>query len=554
MSRRPWGDVLAVLLLVALTTAANLDWARRDLGPPLSDANTHSFHVLVQRSRMLEAPDPGRALFEFAFFREHYPPLVYEVTQFAWPLVGLREEALILGLAPFVALLAGSLYGLGLRIGGRPAALACAAVGCTLPVVLDHARMYYLDLPLAATVAFSVLCLVQADGFRHRGWSLAFGLSLALGLLTKWTHPLYVAVFGAVALGRALRAPGRTPAMLLGAVGLLCAGGLWLLFGGVPEPSGALFLPWLALAVFAAWSARRVRTADSPLLNAVEAGLVALLLAGPWYCYNSALVLHKVVYQSGVEVPYRTLLVVNARELGTWVVAGPLLLLAGLAAGLRRQPALTLQLAASLVTGVLLVSFLPADPRYLLPVTAFLVPLSLAWLPVLQGFAWVPAGLVALLGLAQAWSLAPSRALAPRTEPWPFAAFLDALRYAPPEATTWAHVFARPEEAVDLQPRSLLFFSALSGRELFVLETYESPPPEEFPPEAVHNYVLFYRTPQDRQALLQEAQERGVVPAGVEPGATFTFPIGVTSEVLGPPAPASSPSPGPPASRPPRAR
>jgi len=59
-------------------------------------------------------------------------------------------------------------------------------------MIYSMSRYTYIEFALTATVALGISLLLLCDGFTQRGASLAFGLSLGLGLLTKWTYVLFI--------------------------------------------------------------------------------------------------------------------------------------------------------------------------------------------------------------------------------------------------------------------------------------------------------------------------------------------------------------------------
>ena len=52
--------------------------------------------------------------------------------------------------------------------------------------------MFYTENFITAMVMLNLLALMESKRFTRRGWSLIWGVSAALGLLVKWTFPVYV--------------------------------------------------------------------------------------------------------------------------------------------------------------------------------------------------------------------------------------------------------------------------------------------------------------------------------------------------------------------------
>jgi len=571
-----------VLALAFLVVGANLTWASRDAGPPMSDAGTHAFYSLDFHDQLdrSDAPLPLRALLRWAGFQNHYPPLVYQVGEVGWFLLDRSLLAPVLGLAPFVLLLACSAYGLGRLVAGRLAGLAAATMACTAPVVLDHSRMPYLDMPLAALVAFGTWMLLASRSFERLGPSRGWGLALGLGLLTKWTFLCFLAVPWLVATVTALHR--RAPGDLSRAAGMILVGGV---LGAVAilcfplQSSGHLAVWGLALlaAVLQIARLRRGREPGAALVNASEALVLALALAAPYYCASREHVLHKVVYQIAVQVDFARVLGANLVEQFLWLGLTapwwPLGVLLGVAR--RGTRSVSLQLLGSVALNTVFCALIPHDPRYLMPNLPALVALSVNVVRGVPGMG--VAVLVASLavGAVQAGSHLPGFSvdwptlqarrgainlqlpwrpplpMPPRTAPFPFDALLDSLEWRAPGQTSTVVVAGSPNESVFLQPRALLYYALLKRRRLIVWEVGHRDP-AELPPGPVTDYLLLYRHPQapaqeaprhaqevptSRQALLEHATRLGTFPTGLQAIRVFRFDDTIAVELLRLPRP-----------------
>ena len=61
-------------------------------------------------------------------------------------------------------------------------------------MVAAMARLFYTEMFLTAMVTLNLVALYRCRAFAGRGWSVVWGLSLGVGLLVKWTMPVYVAL------------------------------------------------------------------------------------------------------------------------------------------------------------------------------------------------------------------------------------------------------------------------------------------------------------------------------------------------------------------------
>jgi len=574
----PLLDLVLVVAIAVLTSWANLTWAAQNTAPPESDANTHVFFSLAFHDSLGDAPGPllPRTLIRFLNYREHYPPLAYQVGEAGWIALGRSLQAPVLGVAPFLLVLAFSMYGLGRLLAGRIAGLLAAVMCCTAPVVLDHSRTLFLDLPLTALVAFGTWTLLASRSFQDLRHSRAWGVALGLGMLTKWTFLVFVTVPLIVALATAFRArrPGNSETALgMLAVALLLTLIAFLCFPLDPEGLVAVWGLTLLGAVLLIARLRRDPGSESALVNGAESLILGVALAAPYYAASQDLVLDKITYQAGVQVEVLRVLGMNLREQALWMFLSAPWWFLGPVLGLVRQPtrSRTLQLLGSVALSTAFAALIPYDARYLMPNLPLLVALSTNAVRGAPRFGAAALILAVGLGTLQAtchltkgleeWPTLhdrrsagmlqqpwlPPLPLPPRTEPYPFDALLDRLVWKDAGRRAVVCVAASPTETASIQARALRLFARLQGREIRLWEMDHdllSPPQEEVP-----NYLLIYRHPdhpgdgrirQDmhgpvtRQGLLHRAIEMKAFPKGLQSVAVFRFGEATAVELLSP--------------------
>lgn len=205
---------MVAIAFVALA-AVIVAWTAIDRRPPEWDHANH-LERAVQCARDFSAGD-WRAIVERSSF---YPPLVTCTAALARRLAPSEAVAAESVMVLFLGLGMAGTWALGRRLAGGPAGVVAALVFGAAPFVVFSALRFQLDLPLAAMVALALWTLLETEGFTHRGWSLATGLVLGLGMLTKppfaaYLLPALVVVAVRVRGGRRLLNLGL--ALLLGA-------------------------------------------------------------------------------------------------------------------------------------------------------------------------------------------------------------------------------------------------------------------------------------------------------------------------------------------------
>ncbi len=206
--RSRWVGGLFVALLL-LNVAAHAFWLWRDSRPPTFDSAGHALATLhVAR---LPLGEPGELLRGVAHVGP-YPPWVYIVNSLParWLQAndgGRLFDAILAGNLVFLATLYLATFEIGRRFGGRWVGLAAAALVSFYPMVAGSSRSYLLDMPLAAMTALAAWALLATECFSRRWPSALLGLSLGLGLLTKWTFVVFLAFPLLLIVWRALWPP-----------------------------------------------------------------------------------------------------------------------------------------------------------------------------------------------------------------------------------------------------------------------------------------------------------------------------------------------------------
>jgi len=213
-------------------------------------------------------------------------------------------------------------YGIGRRWRGPALGLIAVAVLAILPMYYCMSRYFYLEFALAAMVTLTVYLLLTTNGFKRRGMSLVFGLSLGLTLLTKRTSAVFligpvlavILIFGLLPLlwkqvrriselrhtwRRLLR--NAALALLIG----LAPAAIWYLPNRQAVQGlylgDALFFAWWLLAAAAAYF---LLLPSGPLVERPGALFLAAGLASTWYLARITEFLQRVsLYGYGIDDP-----------------------------------------------------------------------------------------------------------------------------------------------------------------------------------------------------------------------------------------------------------
>ncbi len=344
----------------------------------------------------VETWDDDAGLFRLALcFREDaqapcsvgapYPPLVPWVSSL---LMGAEAPlgAAIASLWPFLVLLLASLF-VGIRRSmGATAALAAMALGPVMVWSLHIRGKYYTEVPLAALCVASVVALAASEGMRRRVPSLLFGLSMGLGLLTKWSFAFFLGPLAAVVLARAVWGSiGHPVHRTLAALWALLVPGFVLAGAAGWVTHGLTLALWLGIGL-ALWLWRCTRRAEAGRHRLVNVGLMVcavVVVAGPWYwshfwslqeflSANLSQKFHGDPVRGWLGWPFYPAVLL------TRMMSTPSVILFGLGLVLcfqRRCPPVVRLSMIAVLSGVLVLGVLPYRAgRYLIPVLGLAVP------------------------------------------------------------------------------------------------------------------------------------------------------------------------------------
>ena len=247
--RLAWARTAALLVagIVCLTVVLHVVWLVRFRRGYVTEWD-ESGYLQFALSNFDDLHDHGFSAFARTVgARGTFGPLLPFVTSLAYPIVGRGVFGSLLVLPLFFAGLVGASFGLARRLVSDSWAVVAALAVAAIPAVTDYTRLFHFALPAAACMTAALWALVRSDGFRHPGWAAAFGLFVALTLLSRTMTVAYIPGF------------------------VLAAGAVYL--AGAPELR--VRLRNLAIAVATTW-----------------------VVAGPWYIRNARSV-HDTLVGSG---------------------------------------------------------------------------------------------------------------------------------------------------------------------------------------------------------------------------------------------------------------
>ena len=301
---RRWRYLPAVALLglFAFHVINNWNWVRTNVTLMGWDRSSHLAKTLIYNDILREIN--LRSLFTTMTWPWNRPPLPFLTAVPFYRLLGISTDVALMSNIVYLAILLCSVYGIGRILFSRKVGVLAAFLVSFYPVLFGISRLSYVDYALTAVVALAMYLLLRTDGFRHRHWSLIFGLGMGLGLLTKWPFiafagaPIGYVAWHSGALRNVLFVPWGSnegssrlrrmaTSLWFHAVLALLVTALWYVPNLDRLPGFALgywlpLLSWVLLTSTFYTLSRR----PSPGANLLSAGMIGACLASAWSLPN----------------------------------------------------------------------------------------------------------------------------------------------------------------------------------------------------------------------------------------------------------------------------
>lgn len=187
--RAKWA-YLALLLLYLANVIYNYIWIVQDKKPPGWD---DAAHLMLSLSYYQILANPGWDMIgKLVEVSSYYPPFYHFFTAFMYLLFGKSLDVALMTNSVFLGILLLSIFGIGKKIFNEETGLVAAVFISLYPSIFALERVYMLELPLVAMVALNVYFLLLTDHFKSLKFSIAFGFTTAIAILTKWTAVFFI--------------------------------------------------------------------------------------------------------------------------------------------------------------------------------------------------------------------------------------------------------------------------------------------------------------------------------------------------------------------------
>lgn len=183
-------DYTVLTLLFILNLLYDLLWLKRDTLPPGWDEAVHLTSTLAYFN-ILTHPGAGM-ISKLIGVDNYYPPFYHFSTSLIYFFAKPSMDSAVFVNVFYLAALLFSTYGIGRYFFSREVGVSAAILVSLYPSIVGMQRFYLIELALVSTVTLCIYLLLRSENFSNRRYSLLFGVSLAIAVLTKWTAVFFI--------------------------------------------------------------------------------------------------------------------------------------------------------------------------------------------------------------------------------------------------------------------------------------------------------------------------------------------------------------------------
>ena len=120
-------------------------------------------------------------------------PHIHEIPSvFLYFIFGPSEDISVLPNILYLAILIYSVYGIGKKLYDRYTGLLAAFLVSMFPGIFAQTRVLFASLPQTALISLSIYFLLSSDDFKHRKYSILFGLTSGLSGWMRWDSYIFL--------------------------------------------------------------------------------------------------------------------------------------------------------------------------------------------------------------------------------------------------------------------------------------------------------------------------------------------------------------------------
>ena len=186
-----WLVGAALAAILAFNLLGGLYWIQQNIVFIGHDASKY-MKATLEYAQFLAKDGPAQALFKAFTYDSYRPPALFIAVQpFFWLFGVGPDSAQLVNIVLLAAVILLTFF-IGKQVASPGIGLFAALLVGLLPMMMAMSRLLYTEMFLTAAVAVNLLALYKSRQFADRPWTLIWGASLGVGLLVKWTMPIYI--------------------------------------------------------------------------------------------------------------------------------------------------------------------------------------------------------------------------------------------------------------------------------------------------------------------------------------------------------------------------
>ena len=155
---------------------------------------SHNLYSQLSHDTKLTTSELEKIYPIFGFAVNYYPPLFHLAAMPFYFMFGEGYDSAVLSNLLFLFILATSMFFIGKKIKNAEVGIFLAVITISAPGLNYLLYDYLIDYSLVAMVSLSYMFLLYSENFTKLGYSILFGISLGLSMLTKWTSIIFLLV------------------------------------------------------------------------------------------------------------------------------------------------------------------------------------------------------------------------------------------------------------------------------------------------------------------------------------------------------------------------
>jgi len=184
-------DYIILFVIFIIFATNSILWIKKDIAPPTWDESHHLilslkyYNVITNINSDFFWKVMDSYTRDTLYYTPIYPPFFHLATTPLYMIFGTSEDSAVMINILFVGIMIFSIYKIGTFLFNRETGLLSAFLAVSYAFTNMASTQYLIDMALVSIVSLSIWLLLSSKNFTSRKYSILFGISFGLGMLTK---------------------------------------------------------------------------------------------------------------------------------------------------------------------------------------------------------------------------------------------------------------------------------------------------------------------------------------------------------------------------------